>query len=161
MGMDFDWQKEHERHTHWYVNKVCPDLRERMPELVKEYGTEKPYFSTADVLERYIEVVSREPGGIVFHLGEERRRVAEILGKRIETGMEEVLTKEFGVKRRETVRRKPVPEMEILYNVCQLLPQIKRGRTGSMAQQKRIRMMRMHLWLWEHPEDRLKRFIIA
>lgn len=157
----FDYKKEHERHIKWYVEHVCPDIRERMPELVKEYGTVKPYFTTADILERHIAVIGREPSGIVFHMGEERRRAAEALAEKIEAGMEKVLKEEFGAERRESVKREPTPEMEILYGVCFLLPQIKRGRTGSKAQQKRIRMVRMWLWLWEHPEDRLKRFIIS
>ena len=161
MGISFDWKKEHERHIKWYVEKVCPDIRERVPELIREYGTEKPYFTTADVLERYVEVVSREPRGITFHMGEERRMAAELLAEKIEAGMEKVLVAEFGAKRREPVKRIPTPETEIFYGICVLLKQIRRGRTGSMAQQKRVRMLRMWLWLWEHPEDRLKRFIIA
>jgi len=161
MGISFDWKKQHEEHIKWYVEHVCPDIRERMPELVKEYGTEKPYFTTADILERHIEVVSREPRGITFHMDEKRRIAAEILAEKIEAGMEKVLEEEFGAKRREPIKREPTPEMEILYGVCFLLPQIKRGRTGSKAQEKRIRMLRMWLWLWIHPEDRLKRFIIS
>jgi len=161
MGISFDWKKQHEEHIKWYVEKVCPDIREHMPELIMEYGTEKPYFTTADVIEKYVEVVSREPRGITFHMGEERRMAAEILAEKIEAGMEKVLEEEFGAKKLEPIKRKPLPEMEILYGACDMLKQIRRGRTGSRAQEKRVRMLRMWLWLWVHPEDRLKRFIIS
>jgi len=153
---------ERDRYHEQYVDKHCPELRTHITETIEEYGMERPPASIADELAKGIRIVERTRTGFKITEGRDNpeiQRVAKKMEEKIKEEFFQSLKKEFpDAQRKETTGwkrfRKPYSEEYILYQICRLKEEMKRGHTGSEAQKRRHQIMKHWTYALAHPDER-------